>query len=111
VVGQIAHADWMRRSTGQHSVHGAGDFLERLHASGHLAERDALLSVNGWPSRPSCGEAAHAAILFVELAVDFHDLAGRFWQPAKIPPQMVACARVRALTMSPDLVMPPSPTG
>ena len=29
-------------------------------------------------------------------------------QPARMPPQITACASVSALTMSPDLVMPPS---
>ncbi len=34
--------------------------------------------------------------------------AGASRQPARRPPRMTASARVRALTMSPDLVMPPS---
>ena len=54
------------------------------------------------------GKAAHATILFVAFAAEFHDFAGRLGTPANNPPQITAAASVRDLTRSPDLVMPPS---
>ena len=63
----------------QDHVHGTGRFLQRLDAFGcDLRGRGGGMTVaRGGPGLHR-GEATHAAVLFVALAVDFHDLTGRF---------------------------------
>jgi hypothetical protein len=94
----------------EHVVGGAGDFLEGLDAlGGDLAGGVVLVvAVAGGAAGLHGGEAAHAAVLFVEFAEISMISPGASRQPASRPPRMTASARVRALTMSPDLVMPPS---
>ncbi|OQB89931.1 MAG: hypothetical protein BWX86_02335 [Verrucomicrobia bacterium ADurb.Bin122] len=63
----------------QHLIDRAADFLEGFDAfGGEFAGGVVLvLAVAGGAAGLHGGDAAHAAVLFIELAVDFHDLARR----------------------------------
>ena len=64
----------------EHVVHGAADFLQRLDAfGGDLAGGVGLtVAIAGGAAGFHRGKRAHAAVLFVDLAGDFHDFARRF---------------------------------
>jgi hypothetical protein len=85
------------------------DFLEGFDPLGGDFLRGVfVMAVAGGEPAAHGREAAHAAVLFVDLPLISMTSPGASVQPAKMPPQITACERVRALTMSPDLVMPPS---
>ena len=84
---EIAHAgldaaDQLR----QHAVHRAADFLQRLDAFRRdLARRVGRVAVARGRALFHRRQAAHAAVLLVELAADLHHLARRFRAAGKNP--------------------------
>src|SRR5690606_7953700 len=78
---EITHAALDAADEGvEHVVHRAGNFLEGLDAlGGDLANGVVfVVAVTGGGAGLHGGVGAHAAVLFVDLAGDFHDLARRF---------------------------------
>src|ERR1043166_1716834 len=62
-----------------YAVHRTGNFLQRFHPFRRdLLRRILLVAVTRGRAGFHRGEAAHAAVLFVKFAADFHDLARRF---------------------------------
>src|SRR5271167_2630887 len=63
----------------QHAVHRAACFLERLDAFGRdFLRRIFFVAVTRRRTGLHRRETAHAAILLVKFAADFHDFTGRF---------------------------------
>ncbi len=77
---EVAHAGLdAADELGEDTVDGGGDFLEGFDAfGGDLLGIGGGVSVACGGSGFHGGEAAHAAVLFIEFTADFHDLAGGF---------------------------------
>src|SRR5262249_4961096 len=78
---EVAHAGLnAAHQVAEHVVHRTGNFLERLDAlGGDLAHRVVLVvTLSRGRAGLHRGVRTHAAVLFVELAGNFHDFARRF---------------------------------
>src|SRR6185312_7600444 len=74
---EVAHAGLHSTDeVGQHFVNGTGNFLERVDALGGDLAGEVVLVVTIARGTAGLhgGERSHAAVLFVDLAADFHDL-------------------------------------
>src|SRR3954470_12444936 len=76
---QVAHAGLNAADElGEDTVHGAGDLFQRFNAFRcNFARSVRSVSIARRRTRLHRREAAHAAVLFVKLAADFDDFAGR----------------------------------